>query len=117
MNRGVAVYGGRVFVGTLDARLVALDAATGKQVWEVQVDDNTHGYSITMAPLAVKGMVITGVSGAEYGIRGHVTAYDAVTGKQLWRWYTIPSPEEGGWWGTWRTTDPVRHSAPARHRR
>lgn len=106
VNRGVAVYGGRVFVGTLDARLVALDAATGKQVWEVQVDDNSRGYSITMAPLAVKGMVITGVSGAEYGIRGHITAYDAATGKQLWRWYTIPSPEEGGWWGKWQTTDP-----------
>ena len=106
VNRGVSVYGGRVYVGTLDARLVALDATTGKPVWEVQVGDNTRGYSITMAPLAVRGMIITGVSGAEYGIRGFLTAYDAATGKQLWRWYTVPSPEEGGWWGKWRTTDP-----------
>ncbi|MDQ2666722.1 MAG: PQQ-binding-like beta-propeller repeat protein [Gemmatimonadota bacterium] len=106
VNRGVAVYGGRVYVGTLDARLVALDAATGRQVWEAQVGDNTRGYSITMAPLAVKGLVITGVSGAEYGIRGYVTAYDAKTGKLAWRWNTVPSPDEGGWWGKWKTTDP-----------
>ena len=106
VNRGVSVYGGRVYVGTLDARIVALDAVTGRQVWQVQVADNSRGYSITMAPLAVQGKIITGVSGAEYGIRGMVTAYDAESGKQLWRWYTIPSPEEGGWWGQWRTTDP-----------
>ncbi len=106
VNRGVSVYGGRVYVGTLDARLVALDAANGRQLWQVQVGDNSRGYSITMAPLAVQGMIITGVSGAEYGIRGSVTAYDAVTGRQVWRWYTIPSPEEGGWWGKWSATDP-----------
>ncbi len=106
VNRGVSVYGGRVYVGTLDARLVALDAATGRQLWQVQVGDNSRGYSITMAPLAVQGKIITGVSGAEYGIRGYVTAYDAVTGRQLWRWYTVPSPDEGGWWGKWSTTDP-----------
>jgi alcohol dehydrogenase (cytochrome c) len=106
VNRGVAVYGGRVYVGTLDARLFALDAQTGREVWEVQVGDNTRGYSITMAPLAVEGKIITGVSGAEYGIRGYVTAYDAATGAQIWRWYTIPSPEEGGWWGSWHQSDP-----------
>jgi alcohol dehydrogenase (cytochrome c) len=106
VNRGVAVYGGRVYVGTLDARLVALDAATGRPVWQVQVADNTRGYSITMAPLAVKGLIITGVSGAEYGIRGYVTAYDAKTGRLAWRWNTVPSPDEGGWWGKWKTTDP-----------
>ncbi|CAN5882420.1 methanol/ethanol family PQQ-dependent dehydrogenase [soil metagenome] len=106
VNRGVSVYGGRVYVGTLDARLVTLDAATGRQLWQVQVGDNSRGYSITMAPLAVQGKIITGVSGAEYGIRGSVTAYDAVTGRQLWRWYTIPSPKEGGWWGKWSASDP-----------
>ena len=105
VNRGVAVYGGRVYVGTLDARLVALDATSGRQLWEAQVADNTRGYSITMAPLAVNGKIITGVSGAEYGIRGFVSAYDAETGKLVWRWYSIPSPDEGGWWGSWRTTD------------
>ena len=106
VNRGVAVYGGRVFLGTLDARLVALDAKDGHRLWDVQVGDNETGRSITAAPIAVKGMVITGISGGEYGIRGYVTAYDAATGKQIWRWYTIPSPEEGGWWGGWKTTDP-----------
>lgn len=106
VNRGVAVYGGRVYVGTLDARLFALDAATGRRVWDVQVGDNARGYSITMAPLAVNGKIITGVSGAEYGIRGYVSAYDAETGKLAWRWNAIPSPEEGGWWGSWRTSDP-----------
>ena len=106
VNRGVAVYGGRVYVGTLDARLFALDAATGREVWQVQVADNTAAHSITMAPLAVDGKIITGISGAEYGIRGFVTAYDAATGRQLWRWYTIPSPEEGGWWGQFVATDP-----------
>ena len=106
VNRGVAVYGGRVYVGTLDARLVALDAASGGQLWEAQVADNTRGYSITMAPLAVNGKIITGVSGAEYGIRGFVSAYDAESGKLIWRWYSIPSPDDGGWWGSWRTTDP-----------
>src|SRR5581483_190522 len=106
VNRGVAYYDGMLYMGTLDARLVALDARTGHRVWDVAVGNNLDGYSITAAPIAVKGMVITGISGGEYGIRGSVTAYDAATGKQRWRWYTIPSPEEGGWWGKWATTDP-----------
>jgi alcohol dehydrogenase (cytochrome c) len=106
VNRGAAYYGGRVYMTTLDAQLVALDTATGQPVWHVQVADNKNGYSLTMAPVIVGGKVIVGVSGAEYGIRGHVTAYDANDGALLWRWYTIPSPEDGGWWGTWKTTDP-----------
>jgi PQQ-dependent dehydrogenase (methanol/ethanol family) len=106
INRGAAVYGGRVYVATLDARLVALDARTGATVWNVNVGDNTQGYSLTAAPLAVDGKIIIGISGGEYGIRGYVSAYDADTGKRLWRWYTIPSPQEGGWWGKWATTDP-----------
>jgi alcohol dehydrogenase (cytochrome c) len=106
VNRGVAVYGGRVYMGTLDGRLIALDARTGAEAWEVRVADNERGYAVDAAPVAVDGKIIVGVSGAEYGIRGHVTAYDAVSGKQVWRFYTIPAPEEGGWWGQWRPSEP-----------
>ncbi|MFL5615037.1 MAG: pyrroloquinoline quinone-dependent dehydrogenase [Gemmatimonadaceae bacterium] len=104
-NKGVAVYAGRVFMATVDARLDALDARTGKLLWEVQVGDNEQGYHMTGAPIAIEGRVITGVSGGEQGCRCYVDAYDAATGKRLWRWYTIPSPAEGGWWGHWRATD------------
>jgi PQQ-dependent dehydrogenase (methanol/ethanol family) len=108
VNRGVAVGGGTVFVGTLDARLLAFDARTGKPKWDVEVADPTFGYSITMAPLIVGEHVIVGVSGGEYGIRGHLDAYDMATGKQVWRWYSIPAPGDdpvatNGWWGTWAT--------------
>jgi alcohol dehydrogenase (cytochrome c) len=108
VNRGVAVGGGSVFVGTLDARLLAFDARTGKPKWDVEVADPTFGYSITMAPLIVGEHVIVGVSGGEYGIRGHLDAYDMATGKQVWRWYSIPAPGDdpvatNGWWGTWAT--------------
>jgi alcohol dehydrogenase (cytochrome c) len=106
VNRGVAVYAGRVYVGTLDARLVALDARTGAKAWDVRVADNERGYAVDAAPVAADGKVIVGVSGAEYGIRGRVTAYDAATGAEVWRFYTIRSPEEGGWWGKWSATDP-----------
>jgi len=106
-NRGVAVGDGMVFVGQLDAKLTALDAKTGKVVWSVQVDDPRAGYSETAAPLFYDHMVFIGVSGAEYEIRGHVTAYDAATGKQIWRFYTIPGPGETGhdtWAGdSWKT--------------
>ncbi|HEX5439129.1 MAG TPA: PQQ-dependent dehydrogenase, methanol/ethanol family [Gemmatimonadaceae bacterium] len=104
-NRGVAVYDGKVYMGTVDARLVALDAKDGHTVWNVQVGDNDLGYHLTGAPTAVDGMIITGVSGGEQGCRCYVDAYDARTGRRLWRWYTIPSPAQGGWWGTWRTHD------------
>jgi len=77
VNRGVAVLGNRVFFGTLDAALVALNARTGAVLWETQVADTMLGHSITAAPLAVKDMVITGVAGGEYGIRGFIGAYDA----------------------------------------
>jgi alcohol dehydrogenase (cytochrome c) len=106
VNRGVAIAGGNVFVGTLDARLLAFDARTGDSKWEVEVADPSFGYSVTMAPLVVGQNVIVGVSGGEYGIRGHLTAYNIATGKQAWRWYSIPAPGEdsvatNGWWGTW----------------
>jgi alcohol dehydrogenase (cytochrome c) len=106
VNRGVAVYGGRVYMGTLDARLVALDEKTGAKSWDVRVADNERGYAVDAAPVAADGKVIVGVSGAEYGIRGRVMAYNAATGAEVWRFYTIPSPEEGGWWGKWSATDP-----------
>ncbi len=103
VNRGVAVAYGNVYMGTLDAQLVVLDAATGKVKWTRQVADPTLGYSLTLAPLVYKNIVIVGTSGAEYGIRGFVQAYDAQTGAPLWRWYTIP---ETGWEGKWSTTTP-----------
>ena len=104
-NKGVAVYGGRVFMGTVDARLVALSASNGKELWRVQVGDNDLGYHMTGAPTVVGGRVITGVSGGEQGCRCYVDAYDVNTGNRAWRFYTIPSPEQGGWWGKWRTQD------------
>jgi alcohol dehydrogenase (cytochrome c) len=105
-NRGLAVYGGRVYMGTLDAKLVALDAATGEQVWEKQIADNTKGYALNGPVVAADGKVIVGTSGAEYGIRGFVAAFDAASGDEVWRFYTIPSPDQGGWWGKWAETDP-----------
>jgi alcohol dehydrogenase (cytochrome c) len=106
VNRGVAVYGGHVYMGQLDGKLVALDTADGDVAWDVQVGEPNEGYALNGPPVAVDGKVIVGTSGAEYGIRGHVTAYDAGSGDQVWRFYTIPSPEEGGWWGKWSPTDP-----------
>jgi PQQ-dependent dehydrogenase (methanol/ethanol family) len=90
VNRGVAVWKGRVYVGTLDGRLVSLDAKTGKPVWDVQTVDRAKPYTITGAPRIVKGKIIIGNGGAELGVRGYITAYDAATGRQLWRFYTVP---------------------------
>ncbi len=78
------------FSGTLDAALVALDARTGRLLWETQVADTLKGYTITAAPLAIKDKIVVGVAGGEFGIRGFIDAYDAATGKRLWRFYTIP---------------------------
>lgn len=93
VNRGVAVWNGKVYVGVLDGRLVALDAATGKETWSVVTVDQSMPYTITGAPRVVKGKVIIGNGGAEYGVRGYITAYDAETGAQAWRFYTTPNPE------------------------
>ncbi|HUF19372.1 MAG TPA: PQQ-dependent dehydrogenase, methanol/ethanol family [Burkholderiales bacterium] len=105
-NRGVALLGNLVYVGTMDARLIALDKDTGNVVWEAKVEDWEHGYSITGAPLVVKDMVLTGVAGGEFGIRGFVKAFDARTGALRWTAYTIPGPGEAGnetWPGdTWK---------------
>ena len=105
VNRGVAVYGNRVYMGRLDGKLVAIDASDGKEAWSVQAADNQRGYALTSAPVAVDGKVIIGTSGAEYGVRGYVAAYDAGSGKEAWRFYLIPAPEDGGWWGEWKETD------------
>jgi alcohol dehydrogenase (cytochrome c) len=95
-NRGLAILGDTLFMGTLDAHLIAIDAKTGRQVWKTQVAVTREGYSITLAPLVVKDKVIVGVGGGEYGIRGFIAAYDAETGKEAWRFYTIPAPGEPG---------------------
>lgn len=96
-NRGVAVAGDRVFMGTLDAKLVALDAKTGKQLWETQIADPELGYSETMAPTVVDGMVLIGTNGGEYGIRGFVKAFDAATGEVKWTFHTVPENSVGVW--------------------
>jgi PQQ-dependent dehydrogenase (methanol/ethanol family) len=101
-NRGVAIMGDRLFMGTLDAKLVSLDAKTGKLLWETQIADPELGYSETMAPVAVNGKVLIGTNGGEYGIRGFVKAFDANTGKELWSFATIP---EKGHEGVWAPND------------
>ncbi len=90
VNRGVAVWNGKVYVGTLDGRLIALNAKDGAPVWEVQTTDKTKPYSITGAPRIVKGKVMIGNGGAELGVRGYISAYDAETGDMVWRFYTVP---------------------------
>jgi alcohol dehydrogenase (cytochrome c) len=96
VNRGVAVLGETLFMGTIDGRLIALDAKNGKPLWNVEVGKPEEGYAITHAPLIVKDKVIVGVAGGEYGIRGYIAAYEAKTGKELWRFYTIPGKGEPG---------------------
>jgi alcohol dehydrogenase (cytochrome c) len=101
-NRGVAALDGKLFMGTLDAKLVALDAKSGKVLWETEIADPELGYSETMAPAAVDGKVLIGTNGGEYGIRGFVKAYDANSGKLLWTFHTIP---EKGHEGIWNPND------------
>lgn len=96
VNRGAAVWNGKVYVGTIDGRLVAIDAATGTPVWDVSTIDTTKPYSITGAPRVVNGKVVIGNGGADYGVRGYVSAYDAETGEMAWRFYTVPgNPADG----------------------
>ena len=96
VNRGVAVWEGQVFVGVLDGRLVALDAATGAVNWEVVTVDQSKPYTITGAPRVIKGKVLIGNGGAEYGVRGYLSAYDADSGAMVWRFYTVPGNPELG---------------------
>ncbi|HEV7366833.1 MAG TPA: PQQ-binding-like beta-propeller repeat protein [Gemmatimonadales bacterium] len=112
VNRGVAVYGDKVFFGTLDAELVALDRRTGALVWKQEIAQPSLGYSFTMAPLAADGKILIGASGGEFGIRGFLDAYDPQTGRRIWRFWTIPSPADGGWWGRWSPITPDGERLP-----
>ncbi len=107
VNRGPAILDDKLYVATLDCHLVALDLKSGQERWTARVEDYKPGYSMTLAPLAIKGKVLVGVSGGEAGIRGFVDAYDSATGKLAWRFYTVPGPGEPGhatWAGeSWRT--------------
>ena len=107
VNRGFAILGDKLYMGTLDAHLLALDPKTGSVIWDVEVEDYKTGHSVTLAPLVVKDMIIVGMAGGEYGVRGFLDAYDAETGKRKWRFYTIPGPGEPGndtWAGdSWKT--------------
>lgn len=96
VNRGVALFGDRVYWAAGEAVLVALDAKNGKEVWTSKIADNTQGYYTTLAPLIADGKVLVGASGGEYGIRGFVAAFDADTGKEVWRTFTVPAPGEPG---------------------
>jgi quinohemoprotein ethanol dehydrogenase len=93
VNRGVAFWKGQLFVGTIDGRLVSLDATTGKEIWSQQTLDRAGNGTITGVPRVIKDKVVIGFGGAEFGARGYVTAYDAATGKQAWRFYTVPNPD------------------------
>lgn len=100
VNRGLAMLGETLYMATIDAELVALDRVTGRLRWQRSVADPSVGYAMTLAPLVVKDKVIVGVAGGEYGIRGFIAAYDAATGEESWRFYTIPAPGEPGF-ETW----------------
>src|SRR5579872_2003098 len=104
INRGVAIAGDTLFMGTIDAHLVAIDAKNGKPLWNTTVAKAESGYALTHAPLVVKDKVIVGVAGGEFGIRGFIAAYDAQTGKECWKIYTIPGPGEPGH-ETWQGDD------------
>jgi alcohol dehydrogenase (cytochrome c) len=104
-NRGVAILGDTLFMGTLDAQLIAIDVTSGRPLWKTAVANTKSGYSITHAPLVVKDKVVVGVGGGEYGIRGFIAAYDVKTGKEAWRFYTIPAPGDPGS-ETWQRCPP-----------
>jgi alcohol dehydrogenase (cytochrome c) len=97
INRGVAVYNDKVYMATVDAKLVALDAKSGSVVWQTEIADASHGYAETMAPTAVDGKILIGTSGGEFGIRGFMRAYDAETGKLIWNFDTVPETSAGVW--------------------
>jgi len=96
VNRGVAVLGDTVFMATVDAHLVAIDAKNGQPLWKTKVAETSEAYAMTLAPLAIKDKVVVGVAGGEHGIRGFISAYEARTGKEAWKFYTIPGPGEPG---------------------
>ena len=112
VNRGFAILGSNVYMATLDAHVIALDTKTGNLVWDVAAADPSKGYSFTLAPLLVKDKIVVGISGGEYGIRGFIDAYDAKTGKRVWRHYTVPAAGEPGI-ETWGSTSFKTGGAPA----
>ena len=107
-NKGPAIYNGKVFRGTLDAFVVALDQKTGQEIWKQKAAEWTEGFSITVAPLIANGVLITGISGAEFGTRGFLDGWDPETGQHVWRLYTIPGPGEKGH-DTWPPGDAYLH--------
>jgi alcohol dehydrogenase (cytochrome c) len=107
-TKGVALYDGKVYRTTLDAYVVALDAKTGKEIWKQKAAEWKDGYSMTVAPQIANGVLMTGISGAEFGIRGFIDGWDPETGKKLWRLYTIPGPGEKGH-ESWPNTDAYLH--------
>jgi alcohol dehydrogenase (cytochrome c) len=108
VNRGLAILGDRLFMATVDAHLVAVDAKNGKLLWKTRVADSALRYAMTLAPLVVKDKVIVGVAGGEWGIRGFLAAYDAKSGKEAWRFNTVPGPGEFGH-DTWPPGDAWTH--------
>jgi alcohol dehydrogenase (cytochrome c) len=96
VNRGLAILGDRLFMGTIDGKVIALNAKTGAVEWQKQIDRPEAGYSITVAPLVVKDKIILGPAGGEYGIRGYIMALDPKDGNELWRFWTIPEPGQPG---------------------
>jgi alcohol dehydrogenase (cytochrome c) len=104
LTRGLAILGDKLFLAGLDAKLIALEAKTGRELWANKIADHKLQYSMTVAPIVVKDKVIAGVAGGEYGIRGFLAAYDANTGKEVWRFYTVPGPGEPGY-ETWLGKD------------
>ena len=104
VNRGVAILGNTLFMGTIDAQLIAIDAVSGQPIWQTSVADPEAGYALTLSPLVVKDKVVVGIAGGEYGIRGFISAYDVATGDEAWKFYTIPGPGEPGH-ETWQGDD------------
>ena len=112
VNRGLGILDNTLFLATVDANLVALDATSGKPLWKTSVGDPAAGYALTLAPLVIKDKVVVGIAGGEYGIRGFIAAYDAQTGEEAWKFYTIPGPGEPGH-ETWQGDDWMHGGAPA----
>src|SRR6516225_9964132 len=111
LTRGLAILGDKLFLATLDARMIAIDAKTGKELWNTEAADPKQGYAFTHAPLVIKDKVIAGVAGGEFGIRGFIAAWDVNTGKEVWRFNTVPGPDEPGH-ETWEGDSWLHGGAP-----